>query len=351
MIDVPLFSIIMTSYNYEKYIFHAIESVISQTYQNWELIIVDDCSSDNSWQIIQGFSDKRIKAIQQKENLGACTAYNLALSMTQGDYIASLDSDDMFHPTKLERQSNFFLDNPEVDICGSYITEIDCDGCILDGKTPHADWFNVLIDLNDPASWIKENRLCHSSVVVRAELHKLLGGMNGQLTYTPDWEFWIRAFSIGSKFSVICEPLTLYRNHGLNITHKNKVAMLKEHSHTFVEYLLPLLIKSNHSRLIDDFLIWLFSSPEIISSRELAGFLASCFFSGGKNSDIGENFIGLLISQRESIVMLNEQISALLSGKEWLEKQYFFQKSEIERLNAAFESKSLWRYIHDKFKN
>lgn len=351
MNGAPLFSIIMTSYNYEKYIFHAIESVISQTYQNWELIIVDDCSIDDSWQIIKGFSDARIKAIRQKENLGACTAYNLALSMAQGEYIASLDSDDIFYPKKLERQSRFFVDNPEIDICGSYVTEIDCNGCVLDGQTPHADWFNVSIDFNDPVSWIKENHLCHSSVVVRAEIHKKLGWMNDQLTYTPDWEFWIRALANGCRFSVISERLTGYRNHGLNITHKNRVALLKEHSYTFIKYLLPFLEKNNNQKLINDFLIWLFSFPEISSSRELPGFLACCFFADGKNCHIGENLIGLLIDQRESIIMLNEQISVLLSGKEWLEKQYFLQKSEIEKLNAALESKSLRRFIRDKFKN
>lgn len=106
-----LVSVIMPSYNTADYIADSIKSVISQTYQNWELIIVDDCSTDNTDDIVSYFSDNRIKYMKNKKNMGAAATRNRALREAKGEWIAFLDSDDLWLPNKLEKQINFMKSN------------------------------------------------------------------------------------------------------------------------------------------------------------------------------------------------------------------------------------------------
>lgn len=100
-------SIIMPAYNTGRYIAQSIQSVINQTYQNWELIIVDDCSDDETVDMIREFQDKRIRLYRAKQNCGAANCRNKALREARGFWIAFLDSDDLWHPEKLSRQIAF----------------------------------------------------------------------------------------------------------------------------------------------------------------------------------------------------------------------------------------------------
>jgi teichuronic acid biosynthesis glycosyltransferase TuaG len=107
-----LVSIIMPSYNTAKYIGDSIKSVLAQTYGNWELIIVDDCSTDNTDEIVKEFlSDERIKYLKNAKNSGAAISRNYALREAKGKWIAFLDSDDLWLPEKLEKQLAFMVEN------------------------------------------------------------------------------------------------------------------------------------------------------------------------------------------------------------------------------------------------
>ncbi len=130
-----LVSIITPSYNSEKFIANTIASVLAQTYTFWEMIIVDDCSTDNSVKIINSFKDKRIKLITLKENSGAAVARNKAIAKAKGNFIAFLDSDDFWYPNKLEVQINFMVKNnykltytsyQQVDENATPIKKIEC---------------------------------------------------------------------------------------------------------------------------------------------------------------------------------------------------------------------------------
>lgn len=109
--DERLISIITPVYNSEKYIGDTIKSVLAQTYSNWEMLIVDDCSKDNTEQVVKQFNDPRIKYFKLKSNSGAAVARNEALEKAQGKIIAFLDADDMWKSEKLEKQLKFMLDN------------------------------------------------------------------------------------------------------------------------------------------------------------------------------------------------------------------------------------------------
>ena len=125
----PLVSVIIPSYNTARFISECIESVLSQTYENWEMIIVDDCSYDSSLEIIGRYvkKDIRIKLIVQAKNSGVATARNKAIEASKGDYIALLDSDDIWLPSKLEKQISLMESRSILMSFSSYYT-IDTNG-------------------------------------------------------------------------------------------------------------------------------------------------------------------------------------------------------------------------------
>ena len=247
----PRVSIIVTSYNYARFIGETIRSVIDQTLDSWELIIVDDCSTDDSWSVIQAFQDPRIHAVRFDKNRGACAAYNTALGLARGEFIASLDSDDGFAADKLAVQVEFLDRHPEVDICGTYLEEIDDAGNTVPSESRmYAPWFNKELDLNSPDCWIWENHLCHSGVLMRKSLHDRVGSFREELTYSPDWNFWLRALADGATFHVIPQELVRYRSHGSNITHRNFNALMWEYADTSARTLHPYLMRVGRPDLI-----------------------------------------------------------------------------------------------------
>jgi len=115
-----LVSIIMPAYNCEGFIGVALESVLSQTYKNWEVIVVDDCSTDNTPKVVKSYTDPRIKYYKLDTNSGAAVARNKAVDIADGRYIAFLDSDDLWFPEKLKKQIHFMKNNNFNFTCTSY---------------------------------------------------------------------------------------------------------------------------------------------------------------------------------------------------------------------------------------
>ncbi len=110
-VEDGLVSVIMPSYNTAKYIVDAIESVLAQTYAKWELVIIDDCSTDGTENVVKRYSDSRIKYIRNSKNVGAAISRNKAIAIARGEWIAFLDSDDIWMPEKLEKQLSFMGEN------------------------------------------------------------------------------------------------------------------------------------------------------------------------------------------------------------------------------------------------
>ena len=143
-----LISIIMPTYNCAKFIKETIQSVINQTYENWELVIVDDCSNDNTEEIVASFNDKRIKYHKLEKNSGAAVARTTAMKMATGNYMAFLDSDDLWKKEKLEKQLEFMKKNNYNFTCTAY-EQIDEEGNKLNKviKTKKkANYNRILLD-------------------------------------------------------------------------------------------------------------------------------------------------------------------------------------------------------------
>ena len=129
-----LVSIVMVNYNQERFIKEAIDSVIAQTYQNWELIIVDDGSTDQSVDIIKNYDDDRIKPIYLEENSHICIATNVGFSHVTGEYIARLDSDDVWEKEKLYKQVALLEEKPNARVCFTQVNLIDENGQNINEK-------------------------------------------------------------------------------------------------------------------------------------------------------------------------------------------------------------------------
>lgn len=146
--DNELVSIIMPTYNCAKFIGETIKSVIAQTYSNFELIIVDDCSKDNTKDVVNSFDDERIKYYKLEKNSGAAVARTTAMNMAKGKYMAFLDSDDLWMENKLEHQLKFMKDNNYNITCTAY-EQVNEDGESLNKviKTKKkADYNRILLD-------------------------------------------------------------------------------------------------------------------------------------------------------------------------------------------------------------
>ena len=133
----PLVSVIMPVYNAGRFLAAAVESILQQTYPNFELIIVDDASTDNSWKIIQKYArkDRRIRAFRNRQNLGVSATANFAISKARGDFIARMDADDVAFPGRLEEQLGFLQKNPQVVAVGGQCLVIDEEDQIIGQKT------------------------------------------------------------------------------------------------------------------------------------------------------------------------------------------------------------------------
>lgn len=203
-------SIIMAAFNVDSYIEESIRSVIAQTNHNWELIICDDHSSDKTWQLISNQTDERIRKIRNAKNLGASKTRNICLTHATGKYVAILDADDVWHPSKLERQLLLLNDDLNLGVVGTNAIEINESGIEIGlRKFPGSN--RQLLDLS---FW--RCPMLHSSILFERNL--LRNGYNEDLDSTMDWALLLELFG-RTRGAVIQEPLVQYRIHDQNITH------------------------------------------------------------------------------------------------------------------------------------
>ena len=196
MITKPHVSIILTSYNHGKYLRESIQSVLNQTYQDYELIIRDDASTDNSWEIINSFSDSRIRSFRNEVNRMGICLNDVITKYSSGDYIAIHHSDDVWEPQKLEKQVLFLDENPHIGAVFSLVAIINEAGREFTDETHK--YFKVFKQPNRTRyEWLNHfffhgNALCHPSVLIRKKCYAECGFSRRGLAQLPDLDFWIR---------------------------------------------------------------------------------------------------------------------------------------------------------------
>lgn len=233
--EEKLLSIIIPSYNHEQYIGEAIQSVLDQRYQNWELIIVDDGSKDHSVDIIKKFDDNRIHLIIQ-ENQGAHNAINRGLSEANGEYLAILNSDDVYESDRFGTMISEMQRDAELGFVCSYIRVIDSEGKVLGVKqgwknmepwlVPHKELsFAATEDFKLNLIMSNFTSTTSNFLFTRAVYEKI-GGMRN-LRFVHDWDFALRAAE-ATKCKMIEKPLLKYRVHESNTISSDRKWMLFE---------------------------------------------------------------------------------------------------------------------------
>jgi glycosyltransferase involved in cell wall biosynthesis len=193
---VPRVSVIIPSYNHGKYIAETLNSILVQSFQDIEIVITDDGSTDNTVEEIKKFSDPRIRLFIFKENQGACVAANNCIRHSKGDYISMLSSDDIFLPDKLEKQVRFLDENKDYSAVFSQALIIDEDGTDFEEKGHF--YYSIFDQANRTRyEWLNYfffngNCLCHPSMLIRAKCYEYLGYYNPRFAQLPDFDFYIR---------------------------------------------------------------------------------------------------------------------------------------------------------------
>ncbi|EPM5584669.1 glycosyltransferase family 2 protein [Vibrio vulnificus] len=195
-----LISIVMPCYNASSTIYDSIGSVLLQTYKNWELIVVDDRSTDNSRDIILSIKDERIRFISSQVNSGSpATPRNIAIKESRGEYIAFLDSDDLWTPTKLERQVEFMIKNNYKFTCTAY-NIIDPDGNFISSYVP-------------PKYVIYSDLLFNNSIgCLTAMIHRsLVDNEKFPVCGHEDYALWLKLIKVSDGVHALSEKLASYR--------------------------------------------------------------------------------------------------------------------------------------------
>ena len=212
MNSTPLVSVVMPVYNAEPYISHAIESILQQSFMDFEFIIIDDGSTDATWQIIQQYAeqDKRIVTIHNSQNMKICQALNSGISLARGKYIARMDADDWSYPNRLQLQYEAMERNPDAVICGSTIEICDEKLRPLNIRRYH------LSDKTIRRHFFYYSPFCHPATMFRKDVFNKAGYYNTELYDCEDYELYFRLARYGSLIN-LPEVLFRLRTHSKSI--------------------------------------------------------------------------------------------------------------------------------------
>ena len=222
---MPKVSVVMPAYNAEKYIGEAIDSILNQTFEDFEFIIIDDCSSDRTAEIIKSYTDKRIRFYQNEHNMGVAATLNRGLDLATGEYIARMDSDDISLPERFEKQVQYMSINPNTAVLGA---AIELFGAQSGKRYFSTDYEHLKVDL------LFGNCFAHPAVMMRASCFG-----KGKLQYDnmfnkmEDFDMWVRTAEL---YEIASLPIILlkYRIHPEQVTQKpsevnlTQLRMLKE---------------------------------------------------------------------------------------------------------------------------
>ena len=205
-------AVVMTVFNGEKYLNESLQSLLRQDLENWELIVIDNGSTDSTSKILQNYSDPRIRIIYLNDHIGRTPALNLAVKNASTEYLAVLDADDLSHPLRLKRQVEYLDSYQDVGLVGTWTEFIDEMGSVVSykkGPTSHQEIVQVMAT---------RNPIVHSSVMFRRALMGLVGGYDETLAYAQDFGMLLE-FARISRIEIIPEILCSWRISNNSVTY------------------------------------------------------------------------------------------------------------------------------------
>ncbi|MBI3134185.1 MAG: glycosyltransferase family 2 protein [Bacteroidetes bacterium] len=241
-------SIIMPVYNAEKFLKETVESMLNQTYTNFEFLIFNDGSTDGSLAILQQYTDPRIRLIHSDQNKGYLHWLNAGITESKGKYIARMDSDDISMPDRLEKQVHFLEQNSHIAIVGTGIV-------IFNDKTGEKPYHSLSSGQEIKWGLIFKNRLIHPSVMMRREVIISSGILYRQEFYgSEDYRFWTEAIQHNLSVTNIPSALLKYRDHGNNFTKTNRDRQIdnsKRIAKDYLTFLLPAISESKAGEMVE----------------------------------------------------------------------------------------------------
>ena len=239
----PLVSVLLNCFNSSKFISKAIKSIIDQSYENWELIIWDDGSTDDTVKVIKKFQDKRIKLYLEKNNVGLGKSRLKAIKKINGSLVAILDSDDYYHPDKITQQVKIFDKFPGVSICSTWTKTYNQDEKLLS-----------LFNMNGDNSRIKKklmyvNLLPHSSIMYRKLSAQKVSWYSNNLEYSQDYDLTLKLIA-EEEFYLIKEYLTYTLNSENNMTNSKKLRSVIIQENIFILKNTLNFARSNYDKSI-----------------------------------------------------------------------------------------------------
>ena len=262
----PLVSVIMSVYNGEAWLDDAIQSIIRQTYDNWEFIIFDDASNEVTQQILSKYKmDRRFRIERQADRNGLTKNLNLAIELCKGDYIARMDADDVSLPERFQKQVAYLQQHPKTDMAAGFIEFIDERGL------PKGEWKDDRERItNEQIRSLLPWRSCiaHPTVMFRKKLFKKFK-YNETQKHSQDWDLWLQLADHDKVMEKIPEPLLLYRVHSKSTTSlSNKGFALRKMQQTYRAYLQSIEKGRNLSPFNRKVQIaFLFNSVKLFLSR------------------------------------------------------------------------------------
>ena len=195
----------------ERYLRAAVESVLTQSFPDFEFVIVDDASADTTRQILDSFADDRIQIVTNQHNLGLTRSLNVGLAAARGAYVARMDADDVTLPGRFEQQVAFLDANPERAMVASFVEHIDADGASLGVVRSPVEQGEIVRSLR------QGNCFAHGTVMFRRDRAEALGGYDEEMEHSQDYDLWLQMLD---EHRLACLPEVLYRwrEHPLSIS-------------------------------------------------------------------------------------------------------------------------------------
>jgi glycosyltransferase involved in cell wall biosynthesis len=229
--DRPMISVVMTAYNEEKYIAEAIDSILNQTYPDFEFIIVNDGSTDRTEEIILSYKDPRIVYIKNTQNLKLIASLNKGLDAAKGKYVARMDSDDISMPDRFEKQVQFMENHPEIGISGAQLVVFGSEDGAMNYPLEHED---LLLRLFITSCYPNNLVMFRREIMEKHHLRFPEGYL-----HTEDFKFWTQWLQL-TKGANLPDYLAKYRFHPASVSHLYKSVQRETRNRVRAEYLAEI---------------------------------------------------------------------------------------------------------------
>lgn len=334
----PLVSFIVLSYNYESYIGIALRSILDQSVQDFEIVVVDDASSDRSCEVVRAFGDPRIRLHVNEANMGGAWSYNRAVALARGAFLVNLDADDWIDPRKTAAQLEAMAREPSVDILGTHVVFVGADGSEHPRARELEAYTNQPHDFNLVDTWVVQNALCRSSTMIRRAAHERIGLDEPSMVRAPDYELWTRALRLGCRFGLLSERLTYLRVHSRGVTYGDPRGGFLETCHLLLKNVVPTIEERATYGSFGRMLQWITEHEQFALLRPRERYrLVGMFLASPSLADYA-GFRGALSAGESAteLVTAGRRFLALLSagpGQDMIEKL----EADIEKLEADIE--------------